>query len=67
MKQLTLKQFRANLNTFIKDNPKALNLPVITASDDAGNYFNGVFYAPSIITAEVSNDGFKTVEGVCLN
>lgn len=44
---MKLKTFIENLNTFVKENPDALELDVITAKDAEGNGFEGVHYTPS--------------------
>ncbi len=54
MKPLTLGQFKESLDTFIQANPGSENMLVITSSDDEGNDYSAVYYAPSIMITELS-------------
>jgi len=47
-KNMKLKEFLENLNTLVEKNPEALELIIVTSSDDEGNDFNEVYYEPSI-------------------
>ena len=44
---MKLKEFIENLNMFIKENPDALELDVISSKDDEGNGYNYVYYEVS--------------------
>ncbi len=45
---MKLKEYLENLNELIKENPDALNYTVVAASDDEGNSFIEVVFAPSL-------------------
>ena len=66
---MTLREFKANLEEFIKLNPESLDLEVITSMDDEGNAFNRVYYTPS--KGEYSDREFDAkstiVNAVCIN
>lgn len=59
---MKLKDYIVELNKLIENNPKSLEMNVITSSDDEGNNFVDVFYSPSIDTF-----GEKPEKQVCLN
>jgi hypothetical protein len=44
---MTLKEYIEGLQEFVKENPDALELEVITSIDDEGNGYNPVYYGPS--------------------
>jgi len=44
---MTLKEFIANLNKFVEENPDTLDMEVITSKDDEGNGYNPVSYTPT--------------------
>ena len=44
---MTLKEYIEGLQEFVKENPDALELEVITSIDDEGNGYNAVYYGPS--------------------
>jgi hypothetical protein len=44
---MKLKEFVENMNEFIKENPDALELDVITSKDDEGNGYSMVTYTIS--------------------
>jgi len=44
----TFKQYVDQLNRFAKKHPEVANFKVITSADDEGNYFNEVWYTPTI-------------------
>jgi len=48
MSKLKLKEFLENLDKFVKDNPDALDMYVVTSGDDEGNQYNFVYYTPTI-------------------
>ena len=45
---MTLKEYIAGLQQFVRQNPKAVDLRVITSIDDEGNGFNSVVFSPTI-------------------
>jgi hypothetical protein len=45
---MTLKEFIENLQKFVEENPRALELEVITSKDAEGNGYNRVYYEPSM-------------------
>lgn len=64
----------AAIAALVAKHPEALELDVITSSDDEGNSFNNVHYHPSIGKFEGQYEGFVTLEGdikeanaICLN
>lgn len=75
---MILKEYMEGLEKFIKENPDALELDVITSKDDEGNGFNLVHYSPSkgifnegeFISADQLEDWDREPEeinAVCLN
>lgn len=68
---MKLKNFLENLNEFVKQNPKVLELDVVTSSDDEGNSYNLVHYSPSIgiykdREFEITED-LDEADSVCIN
>lgn len=45
---MKLKEFIKNLDKFVKENPKALDLDVVTSIDDEWNWYNRIYYEPSV-------------------
>lgn len=45
---MKLKEFLANINKLVAENPEVLDFDVIAAIDDEGNGFNRVNYPPSV-------------------
>lgn len=45
---MKLKDYIKNLNEIVKEFPEALEMDVYYSSDSEGNYFNKVFYSPSL-------------------
>jgi hypothetical protein len=45
---MTLKEYIEGLQEFIKENPNALDLEVVTSKDDEGNGYNRVYYSPTL-------------------
>lgn len=45
---MKLKDYIKGLNEFVKENPEALELEVVTSCDDEGNSYNTVYYSPSV-------------------
>lgn len=75
---MRLTEFLSLANKLAKENPEALNYEVITSTDDEGNGFNLVSFAPSIGVYDDGNfipidcikeNGYKKkdVNAVCLN
>ena len=71
---MKLKEHMAAIAALVAKHPEALELDIVTSSDDEGNSFNGVHYHPTIGIHEGPYEGFTTVEGdistanaVCLN
>ena len=75
---MKLKEFIANLNEFVKENPEALELDVITSKDSEGNGFNKVVYTPSVGSfddgdfydeEQINEEGYEDMEinAVCIN
>jgi len=44
---MKLKEFIENLTEFVKKHPEALNMEIITSSDDEDNGYNFVYHEPS--------------------
>ena len=75
---MKLKEFLANINQFVRDNPEALELNVVTSTDAEGNGYDLVYYTPTkgiffhgefISTEEYEMYGKKESEtnAVCIN
>jgi len=68
---MKLKQYAKNLNEFIKENPQALDMDVVTSIDDEGNGFNNVHFTPStglLEDGEFDSEADKEIHNsVCLN
>jgi hypothetical protein len=47
-KNMKLKEYIEKLNKLIVENPESLEMDVITSSDDEGNSYNEVHFAPSL-------------------
>ena len=45
---MKLKNYLANLNQMVKDNPELLELDVVYSKDDEGNAFHEVHYSPTL-------------------
>lgn len=45
---ITLREYIANLNEFITQNPEALEYIVVCSSDDEGNSYSPVIYTPTL-------------------
>ena len=59
---MTLKEFISNLNEFVEENPKALDMQVVTSKDDEGNGYNQVYYTPSVGNFDEDEKEFKSKE-----
>lgn len=45
---MTLREYIEGLQDFVKENPNALELEVISCIDNEGNGYNEVYYGPSL-------------------
>lgn len=45
---MQLKEFLQHLNELVKKHPDAINFDVVYSSDEEGNNFKKVFYAPQL-------------------
>tara|TARA_Y100000389_G_scaffold86606_1_gene83294 strand:- start:4531 stop:4764 length:234 start_codon:yes stop_codon:yes gene_type:complete len=71
----TLRQLINRLNDIVKDNPEALDLPLVYSIDDEGNSFHRVYFDAGLgnynerdrefLNKEEAND--KEVNCVCIN
>jgi len=66
---MKLKDFLNNLNAFVKENPAALELDVVTSRDDEGNGYNHVHYTPSLgnFDGQDFDSEDDNANAVCLN
>ena len=75
---MTLREFMKGLDKFVAENPTALDLEVITSSDDEGNCYTPVVFEPSLgfyedddfIDKTMLNDWGRDdddVNAVCIN
>lgn len=70
---MKLKEYLKNLKTFIKENPKALEMDAIYSKDDEGNGYSHVFYSPTLgkVDKDMEFKDYKTTNGdnncVCIN
>jgi len=68
---MLFEDYLEQLQQLLLEYPEAAKLEVITSADDEGNYFNRVFYGPSI--GVFKNDEFdrvlnpKEANCICLN
>ena len=44
---MKLREYIENLREFVKENPEALDMDVITSKDDEGNGYNHIYYSPT--------------------
>lgn len=58
---MNLYEYRKQINKFMKLNPQAAGMEVWYASDDEGNDFHPVIYAPSIFREKNGHDSEKPV------
>lgn len=56
---MKLKEHIAHVAALVKENPKALEMDVVTSSDDEGNSFRAVHYAPGFMNND--DTGVKQV------
>lgn len=60
---MKLKEYIEKLNKLIAENPESLEMDVITSSDDEGNSYNEVHFAPSL--GRLDEDGeFDSLDDV---
>jgi pyruvate dehydrogenase complex dehydrogenase (E1) component len=70
---MKLREYLKALNTLVKDNPEALDMVVVTSSDDEGNSFHLVNFEPCIGLFDERNREFEQLDfsdganAVCLN
>lgn len=75
---MTLQEFLNGLTEFIRENPDAINLQVITSKDDEGTGFNEVHYSPGTgyfdgesfnVSGHLKEDGqvTRSINAVCIN
>ena len=73
---MRLKEYMKNLNAFIDEHPEALEYDVITASDEEGNAYQGVYFEPSLmyldddgdaVTYDDDDDEAEPPNAVCVN
>jgi len=61
---MILKEFIDNLNEFVEENPKALNMQVVTSKDDEGNGYNQICDTPSVGNFDEDEKEFKSKEQI---
>lgn len=68
---MKLKEFLDKLNTMVKEDPKILNLDVIYSSNDEGNSYEPVYFAPSkgnySEDGEYNTDTYLKINAICIN
>lgn len=73
---MLLNKYYAILTKLIEDNPQALDMEVITSSDDEGNSYTPVIYEPCLghygaddaeFTEETECPKSNKINAVCLN
>lgn len=74
---MTLKEFIANINKFVEENPDSLELTVVASKDDEGNGFSkvicepesGHYYNHQFISKENIDEGYYNgeINAVCIN
>ena len=67
----TFKEYVDQLNRFAKKHPEVANFKAITSADDEGNYYNEVWYTPTIGAFKDGNletgEDTITPNCVCIN
>jgi len=68
----TLKDVLNRLKALQKENPNALNMPLVYGSDEEGNsfypvYFDACFIAYDFESGHMDMDGEKEVNSICIN
>jgi len=71
---MKLQEYMSNLNELTDKHPEYLDLEVVTASDDEGNDFNIVHYAPSVgeytdreFICQSDFEDDEVVNAICVN
>lgn len=67
---MKLKEYLDHLNNLVKENPKILDFDVVYSSDDEGNYYGMVHYAPSVGEydfEEPFNSESDSPNAICIN
>lgn len=66
---MKLKEYMKNLNALVKARPDAKDMEVVTSSDDEGNSFHPVVYAPTIgyYEGREFDDRGSDENAVCVN
>lgn len=68
---MKLKEFIDTLNEMVEANPKLLEFDVVYSSDSEGNYYDHVFYTPTVgnFTNDFENifDESKKPNAICIN
>ena len=66
---MNLKEYMEKLNEIVEKNPKALEMDVVHATDDEGNGFQKVHFAPGIGCYEDGEFDNESAEpnAVCIN
>jgi hypothetical protein len=73
-KQKTLRELIARLNSIAKENPEALDLPLVYSQDDEGNGFHRVYFDAGLGHYDENCNDFSSTEGtnveancICIN
>ncbi len=66
---MILRDYLKILNDIVINNPKALDLKVVTSDDDEGNHFTPVHYSPSLGLFEDNEfqPSDENPDAICLN
>ena len=67
---MKFRDFVESVNQLLKKHPEAANMEVVTSSDEEGNSYNKVIYAPSIgyyQDDEFTNNNSGINNAVCIN
>ena len=72
MEIMTLRKHIKRLQTIAKQHPKALDMPLIFASDEEGNSFDFVYYHADFMHYDADEgiadmSGEKEVNAICIN
>ena len=70
MMNITLRQYIRELHKIAKENPKALDHPMIYSCDSEGNYFEPVHYGPAPVFFDgdqIDMSGEKEINAICIN
>ena len=61
---ITVKNLIEHLNKLVKENPEAINYPVIYSSDDEGNSFHHAIGIPALTQVEFLGEHYLEMVGV---